>query len=191
MPTIDINGASIAYTDTGAPADRPDAETIVFGHSLLFSGWLFRHQIEALRDRYRCVAIDWRGQGDSPVAATGYDMDTLTYDVVALIRTLGLGPVHWVGSSVGGFVGQRLAARHGALLRSVTLLSTTADAEDRLNALKYRLLTVLYRTFGPRPLFSQVAPIMFGRNVPCRPGVRSGGGGIPHQAGTLRPRGHR
>ncbi len=52
-------------------------------------------------------------------------MDTLTGDALALIRRLDVGPVHWVGLSMGGLVGLRLAARHGALLRSLTLL----DAE--------------------------------------------------------------
>ena len=49
----------------------------MFGHGLLFSGWMFHAQVEALRARYRCVTVDWRGQGESPAARSGYDMDTL------------------------------------------------------------------------------------------------------------------
>src|ERR1700759_3685724 len=108
MPTLRINGTTVAYDDTGAPPDHPDAPTIVFGHGLLFSGWMFDAQISALRDRFRCVTIDWRGQGKTPPTTSGgYDMDTLTADAVGLIGGLGLGRVHYVGLSMGGFVGQR------------------------------------------------------------------------------------
>jgi 3-oxoadipate enol-lactonase len=65
VPTLTVDGATVAYSDTGVPDGRPDAQTVVFGHGLLFSGWMFAAQIEALRSEYRCVAIDWRGQGQS------------------------------------------------------------------------------------------------------------------------------
>lgn len=162
MPTFERDGATIAYTDTGAPAGQPTAPTIVFGHGLLFSGWMFHPQIDALRNQYRCVTIDWRGQGDSPRAPGGYDMDTLTDDAVALIHTLGVAPVHWVGLSMGGFVGQRIAARHGELLRTLTLLDTSAEAENPAKAARNKLLARMQRAIGIRPLLGKVKPLLFG-----------------------------
>ena len=112
MPIAHVNGADVHYTDTGAPPGNPDAATVVFGHGLLFSGWMFTHQVEALEDDYRCVTIDWRSQGKSPAARDGHDMDTLTLDLVALLDELGLDAVHYVGLSMGGYVGMRFAARY-------------------------------------------------------------------------------
>ena len=162
MPVLDVGDASVAYTDTGAPPARPDAPTIVFGHGLLFSGWMFHPQIDALRDRFRCVAIDWRGQGATPATRRGYDMDTLTGDAVAVIESLGVGPVHYVGLSMGGFVGQRLGARHGALLRSLTLLDTSADPEPPISAVEDLAMAAVYPLIGVRPLFPIVKRLMFG-----------------------------
>ncbi|MCZ7434731.1 alpha/beta fold hydrolase [Streptomyces sp. WMMC1477] len=162
MPTIRASGTTISYLDTGAPAGRPDAQTILFGHGLLFSGWVFHPQIAALRRHYRCVAIDWRGQGDSPATPSGYDMDTLTGDAVALIRALGVAPVHWVGLSMGGFVGQRLAARHGELVRSLALLDTSAGPERRDLAAKSRMLALAQLLIGIRPLLGTLRPLLFG-----------------------------
>lgn len=156
-----INGVQLHIDDTGAPTGQPEAPTIVFGHGLLFSGLMFQGQVEALRDRYRCVTIDWRGQGRSPQAASGYDMDTLAEDAVAVIESLNA-PVHYVGLSMGGFVGIRLAARRPDLVRSLTLLDTSAGPEDLSNVSKYRLLARIYRLVGMKPLKGQVAPIMFG-----------------------------
>lgn len=162
MPTINVNGATISYTDTGPPPRQPDAPAIVFGHGLLFGGWMFRPQIAALRDDYRCVTIDWRGQGDTPPAAGGYDMEALTGDAVALIRELGIAPVHWAGLSMGGFVGLRIAARHGKLLRSLALLGTSAGPEEPGKAAEYKRLAWVYRLFGMRPVLGRVKARMFG-----------------------------
>ncbi|MEW2128932.1 alpha/beta fold hydrolase [Streptomyces sp. NPDC005435] len=162
MPLIDVNGVSVFCTDTGAPPGKPDAPAVVFGHGLLFSGWMFHPQVEALRRDYRCVTVDWRGQGETPATPDGYDMDTLTADAVAVIEGLGLGAVHYVGLSMGGFVGQRLAARHGELLRSLTLLDTSADAEDGAKTAEYRLLANVYQVTGVRPVLGRVKAEMFG-----------------------------
>ncbi|WP_313674711.1 alpha/beta fold hydrolase [Mycolicibacterium sp.] len=162
MPEFRRGDALIYYTDTGAPAERPDAPVVFFGHGLLFGGWMFRPQIEALRGEYRCVAIDWRGQGQSPPAKDGYDMETLAADAMALIVELGLAPVHYVGLSMGGFVGQRIAARNGHLVRSLTLLDTSAGPEDPGKARQYKLLAAIYRMAGITPLRPKVLPLMFG-----------------------------
>lgn len=162
MPAISANGTTICYTDTGTPPGRPDARTVVFGHGLLFSGWMFHPQIDVLRHRYRCVALDWRGHGATPPTPSGYDMDTLTADAVAVIERLGTAPVHYVGLSMGGFVGQRIAARHGKLLHSLTLLDTSADAEDPAKIREYRLLANVYRLTGIRPVQRKAIASMFG-----------------------------
>jgi 3-oxoadipate enol-lactonase len=162
MPTLTRNDVTISYSDTGMPSDRPDAATVVFGHGLLFSGRMFDAQVAALRNQYRCVTIDWRGQGATPASRSGYDMDTLTADALAVIDALDAGPVHYVGLSMGGFVGQRLAARHGQLLRSLTLLDTSADREPTSSMVQDIALAYVYSLVGMRPLVPFVLPIMFG-----------------------------
>ena len=162
MPTLTVDGATVAYSDTGAPDGKAEAPTIVFGHGLLFSGRMFDAQIAALRSDYRCVAIDWRGQGDSPPAHGGYDMDTLADDAVALIRALDVGPVHWVGLSMGGFVGQRVAARQPELIRTLVLLDTSAEPEPLKSRIQDTAMAHLYRFAGMGPVKSQVEKMMFG-----------------------------
>ena len=53
---------------------------------LLLPGWsqsaaLFRHQLEGLSDRYRVIALDWRGHGDSEKIETGYRISRLAMDL--------------------------------------------------------------------------------------------------------------
>ncbi|HET6166857.1 MAG TPA: alpha/beta fold hydrolase [Marmoricola sp.] len=161
MALLEVNGVQVNVEDTGAPPGKPDAPVVVLGHGLLFSTTMWRHQVEALRASYRCVAIDWRGQGRTPPTRSGYDMDALYADAVGVIEALDVGPVHYAGLSMGGFVGQRLAARRPDLVRSLTLIDTSAEAEDPAQLGQYRLLARLWTLVGWRPLRSRVAPIMF------------------------------
>lgn len=138
-------------------------ETIVFSHGLLMSHQMFAPQLESFGDRYRCISYDHRGQGRSQVpTAPLIDMEVLTQDAAALIEQLGAGPCHFVGLSMGGFVGMRLAARHPELIRSLTLIATAPDPEPAANVPKYRLLTAVSRIAGTRAVASQVMPILFG-----------------------------
>src|SRR5256885_12625628 len=137
MPEITVNGAKLHVEDDGPASPRA---TIVFAHGLLWSSWMFDAQVAALKDRYRCVRFDFRGQGKSEVTASGYDMETLAEDAAALIEQMKLAPVHFVGLSMGGFVGMRLAARKPQLLSSLTLLETSADGEPPENVPKYRAM---------------------------------------------------
>ena len=158
MPRMMLNGAAIHYEVTG---DGP--ETIVFGHGLLWSGRMFEAQVAALSRRYRCITIDWRGQGQSEATRDGYDMDTLTQDALCLIREVAGGPVHYAGLSMGGFVGMRLAIRHPEWLKSLTLLETSADPEPEENMFKYRLLPRIARLLGMKVVAPQAMKIMFGK----------------------------
>ena len=124
---------------------------------------MFDYQVEALADRYRCVRIDFRGQGRSAVPRSGYDMDSLLGDVLAVIEKLQLGPVHLVGLSMGGFVGMRLASRRPDLTRSLTLIGSAAGPESPDNLAGYRMLNFVARWFGLHMVVNRVMRLMFGR----------------------------
>jgi pimeloyl-ACP methyl ester carboxylesterase len=164
MPKLRVNGAEIYYEDVGA-----GAQAIVFAHGLLWSCRMFDAQIAALKDRYRCVSFDFRGQGQTEVTKEGYDMDTLYEDTAALIETLHLAPCHFAGLSMGGFIGMRLAARRPELLRSLILMETSADPEPAENVPRYRQLGAVARYVGLRPVAGRVMPIMFGRTFMTDP----------------------
>lgn len=164
MATIKVNGASLNYTDTGG--DKP---AVVLSHGLIMSNAMFAAQIERLSHRYRCIAYNHRGQGGSEVTESGYDMETLSEDAAALIMELSAGPCHFVGLSMGGFVGMRLAARHPKLITSLTLLETSADAEPDENKPKYRMLNFIARWFGLGLVAGQVMPILFGKSFMSDP----------------------
>ena len=157
MPFVTANGARLHYTEAGS-----GPECVVFSHGLFWSGEMFAAQIEALRGQYRCIAYDHRGQGQSEITAGGYDMDNLARDAAALLEALSASPCHWVGLSMGGFVGMRLAARQPWLIRSLTLLDTAADPEPAHRKELRRLMGYLSRVVGFRPFLGEAMRAMFG-----------------------------
>jgi len=164
MPSIRINNASIHYLESGE-----GSETLVFSHGLLMSSEMFRAQLDAFSRHYRCVAYDHRGQGESEVTEDGYNIDSLADDAAELIRHLNLAPCHFVGLSMGGFVGMRLAIRQPELLKSLVLLETSADAEQHENLFSYRMLNFVGRWFGFRIVAERVMAILFGRSFMSDP----------------------
>jgi pimeloyl-ACP methyl ester carboxylesterase len=143
MPTTPVHGADLYYEDTGGPG-----EPVLFLHGFLFDGRQYEAQVAALRDRYRCVTVDFRGQGRSSTPRRGYQIEQQVADVLAVIRRLDLAPVHLVGLSMGGFVALRIAARQPELPRSLTLLNTSAAGHARAKFPKQLLLAGVGRTAG-------------------------------------------
>jgi len=165
MPMIRANGTALYYEDSGGTG-----VPVVFSHGLLWNSKLFAPQIAVLKNRYRCIAYDHRGQGRSADdIGRAISMETATDDAAALIEKLNLGPVHFCGLSMGGIVGMRLAVSRPDLIRSLILLDTTADPEPY--KLKYKAMNFIARFFGLRLVCNAVLPALYGRtalNDPAR-----------------------
>ena len=163
MPTIELNGTSLYYEDTGPGST---GETVAFSHGLLWTTEQFAPQIAALRDRYRCIAWDHRGQGRSAADHREcISIELVWQDAAQLLQKVAGGPVHFCGLSMGGFVGMRMAARRPDLVRSLLLLETSADPEPIENVPRYRLLTKVLKLLGPKVIKNKVAPIMLGKTL--------------------------
>ncbi|HWI71923.1 MAG TPA: alpha/beta hydrolase [Baekduia sp.] len=125
MSTIEINGAQIEYEEWG---DGP--ETVVMLHSMGLCRGGMEPLADRLKDRYRILLWDYRGMGGSEKFDKEIGTETLYEDAVAVIRELGNGPAHLVGMSMGGWIGMRIAARQPQLVRSLTVMATTAHGAD-------------------------------------------------------------
>ena len=172
MAEIEINGTRLYYEDTGPGST---GETIALSHGLLWSTALFAPQIAALRERYRCIAWDHRGQGKSasdPLRSC-IGMELVWKDAERLLEAIAGGPVHFVGLSMGGFVGLRMASRRPDLVRTLSLIETSAEPEPPENVPRYRMLANVSRAVGVRPLRRKVLPIMLGRSILTAPSRRA------------------
>lgn len=108
---------------------RTDAPVVVLSNSLGSTHTMWDAQADTLAEHFRVVRYDTRGHGDSPVPQGPYSIDDLADDVVALLDTLGVAKAHFVGLSLGGMTGMRLAARNPERVDRLVVLCTGAKLD--------------------------------------------------------------
>jgi non-heme chloroperoxidase len=120
MPYIETDGTRLYYRDIGA--GRP----VLFVHGWAVGGDMWEYQTQFLVDHgFRCITYDQRGCGRSDDPGRGYDYNTLSDDLAALIDRLDLRQTMLVGHSMGCGVIIRYAARHGSSKIARTVLACT------------------------------------------------------------------
>jgi esterase len=99
------------------------------GYSILFlhGGGLTAHTWDVmavnLRDRFRCIALDQRGHGDSEWSpGIDYGVETQVKDVEGFIAALGLERPVLVGQSMGGLNSMAYASRHSDQVKSLVVV---------------------------------------------------------------------
>src|SRR6202142_3243032 len=144
MPRIELNGAQIAYTETGS------GETVLLLHATANSGAQWRSLTTALPPGCRALAPDLYGYGESD-PWPGHGPFALAHEA-ALVDALiaaGDGPIHLVGHSYGGAVALRFAVQYPGRLRSLVLIEAVA----------FHLLKADGPDQAIRPLFGEVMEI--------------------------------
>jgi pimeloyl-ACP methyl ester carboxylesterase len=133
---IEANGVRLHYLDYGPPPAPP----IVFLHGGSAHAHWWDFVVPHLADRYRCVAPDLRGHGDSAWAdPPDYTLSAHARDVRALIEALALRHVALIGHSFGGFVAITVAAAMRSALSALVIV----DSRPRITPRSARFLEAL------------------------------------------------
>lgn len=104
---------------------------VVLLHSWAASRRSFAALLPLLGARVRVVAADLRGHGDADKPPTGYDLDSLARDVVALLDALELPRAVLLGASSGGYVAQQVAVGAPDRVAGLVLAGTPRDLRGR------------------------------------------------------------
>ncbi|NVE01478.1 3-oxoadipate enol-lactonase [Massilia sp. BJB1822] len=132
------DGVRIAYRLDGAPG----LPVLMLSNSIATSHAMWDGQVAALAQRFRVLRYDTRGHGQSGVPAGAYSLDRLGRDVLELLDALGIERVHFLGLSLGGFIGQWLAIHAPERIDKLILSNTAAQLgpaavfEERIAALR-------------------------------------------------------
>lgn len=114
------NSLSLALSDP-----RGEGVPILFVHGFSHNRSVWSILCESLPERWRPVAVDLRGHGESPWSPEGaYDLADYAIDLRGTLDTLGISDVHLVGHSLGGNVCTLFAAKSARRVRSLTLVDT-------------------------------------------------------------------
>jgi 3-oxoadipate enol-lactonase/4-carboxymuconolactone decarboxylase len=165
MPLIHIADTTCYYRLTG----RDDAPVLMLAHSLGQDHGMWDPQIGDLSEHFRVLRYDLRGHGASGVTAGDYRIEQLAADALALADALGIDRFAFCGLSLGGMIGQWLAAKAPHRLTAGVLANTSATADAaRMQARREAVLSggmaaiadmVMSRFFSPR-LVDDRSPIV-------------------------------
>lgn len=123
-----INTVEIAYDDHGIGLP------VIFLHAfpLNRSMWMDLTAMLLKEQRYRLVALDWRGFGESTINNTVSTMELFADDVAGLMDTLGMRQAILCGLSMGGYAALAFLRKYPQRLSGLILADTRpgADTEE-------------------------------------------------------------
>jgi len=122
MPYLDLGkGRKIFYKVQGK------GTPLVFLHGAHGSNNLWNRQFQFF-SKFKIIAIDMRGHGASFKPRTGYRLESMVEDVIALIDHLRIKNAVFVGSSMGGVIAQMIGVMHPSRVKALVLVGTLAKA---------------------------------------------------------------
>src|SRR5580704_3150356 len=141
MAKIQVGNLAVAVSDAG------DGPPVVLLHGLACGKRMWFHQIRALRRRFRVIAYDLRGHGqtDAPHSATEYSAAHLARDLVGVLDALDIKQAAIVGFSLGGGPALALAVSQPDRVSHLVLADVGAGADDplKIEAMARRWVTLI------------------------------------------------
>ncbi|MDP3769202.1 MAG: alpha/beta hydrolase [Dehalococcoidia bacterium] len=122
---VEGDGATIHYLDWAG-----DGRPLLLLHATGFLSALWRPIADRLAGRYRVVAVDQRGHGDSDKPEAGYRFDTFAADLQRVIDALEIERPLAAGHSSGGTTIVVHAARYPGVLRRAVLIEPILPRPD-------------------------------------------------------------
>jgi pimeloyl-ACP methyl ester carboxylesterase len=125
---IELRGLRFHYRDW--PCDRPDAPDLVLLHGYTGHARTWDAFAEAMSDRYRVLALDQRGHGETGWAApTAYGTPEMVEDLKAFVAAMGLRDFVLLGLSMGGIVSFGYAGQRPAELARLVIVDIAPEIE--------------------------------------------------------------
>ena len=119
----EVKSGRIAYFEKG------QGPVALFIHGVPINGYHWRHVIDRVQHRRRCIAIDLMGLGYTEISPSqDVTFTAQAQMVVEVLDALGIDKIDLVANDSGGAVAQIFAAHHPERLRSLVL--TNCDVHD-------------------------------------------------------------
>ena len=123
MPTIRSADADIHYETLGS------GTPVLMIAGLGGVGATWGPQAQLFARNHLVIVPDHRGTGKSTHTKAGQTITQHAADFAKIVETLGVGPVHCVGSSTGGAITQAMAIEYPKLIKTATIASSWAHVD--------------------------------------------------------------
>ncbi|HCP00725.1 MAG: alpha/beta hydrolase [Alphaproteobacteria bacterium] len=123
MPLTNCGRFNVNYVEEG------NGFPIILIHGLAGDHTAWAPHLAAFKDRYRVIAMDNPGSGQSSPVDTPCTTEELADTMIALMDNLGVDNAHVVGRSLGGLIGQHMMLRAPERIQSMVLAASTPKVD--------------------------------------------------------------
>ena len=124
MKYLDLHGERVAYVDEGS------GEVVVLLHGIAGSSQTWRALIGPLSRRYRVIAPDLLGHGNSTKPRSDYSLGALSALVRDILDELGIARATIVGHSLGGGIAMQFVYQHPDYVAGLVLIGSGGLGPD-------------------------------------------------------------
>jgi len=158
MAFLENLGVKIYWDEQGA------GEPILLIMGLSYPSYMWHRTRPGLAARYRTIAFDNRGVGQSDVPPGPYSMPMMAADAAAALDAAGIDTAHVLGFSMGGMIAQEFALRYPQRVKSLILGCTSPGGPQSVQAAPEVVQLLLSRgVMSPAEANEAMIPFIYDR----------------------------
>jgi len=160
MAFLHNQGAKIYWDEQGS------GDPILLIMGLGYPSYLWHRTRPTLKERYRTIALDNRGSGQSDAPAGPYSIALMASDAAAALDAAGVERAHVFGLSMGGMIAQEFALQYTARVRSLILGCTAPGGPNAVRAEKRVTEILMGIGLGPEEHARAMRPYVYDSSTP-------------------------
>jgi 3-oxoadipate enol-lactonase len=160
MAFFENQGARIYWDEQGK------GEPVLLIMGLGYPSYLWHRTRPALNERFRTIALDNRGSGQSDVPPGPYSIALMASDAAAALDAAELESAHVFGLSMGGMIAQEFALQYPARVRSLILGCTAPGGPNAVRAEKRVSEILMARDMNPEDHARAMRPYVYDSSTP-------------------------
>ncbi|SES04319.1 alpha/beta fold hydrolase [Pedobacter rhizosphaerae] len=128
MPILKINDREVHIQELNKAA----AETVILVHGMFSNLSVYYFSIAPiLATQFHVVLYDLKSHGMSEKTLHGYDLNSMTDDLLALMEALNLKKVHLGGYSFGGLIALKMATRFPERIKKLAVIEAPDPSDEK------------------------------------------------------------
>jgi 3-oxoadipate enol-lactonase len=155
MPFVKNQDAKLYWDEQGS------GEPLLLIMGLSYPSYMWHRSRPVLANRYRTIAFDNRGIGQSDVPAGVYSISLMASDAAAVLDAAGVESAHILGFSMGGMIAQEFTLQYPNRVRSLILGCTAAGGPHAVQAEPAAIQTLMRRDLTPEESKEAIIPFIY------------------------------
>jgi 3-oxoadipate enol-lactonase len=160
MPFVENQGAKIYWDEQGS------GEPLLLIMGLSYPSYMWHRCRPILAKRFRTIALDNRGVGQSDAPPGIYPIALMASDAAAVLDAAGEESSHVFGVSMGGMIAQEFTLQYPNRVRSLILGCTAAGGPHAVQTEPEALQALLSRDVTPEQAKENIIPFIYDAATP-------------------------